>query len=317
MPLQLAHRPQLIDDLFGNASLKASLKSIFARVNDRPSGFLFAGGAGCGKTTLARIVAKAYGCDSKNPNLQSDYIEMNVSEARGIDDARKMQNSIHYAPSNGPIKVYCMDECQGATPDFKDSVLKITEEPPKHVLFIICTTDPDKLVSKSGKKTLERRFHRYDVKPLTDQEMQDFLISSLAREGIVQNYPQIILNEIIKVSEGSPGVAIKLLDQIIDMEDQSQILEIIYRDVMNQASVIDLCRSLLDKNWNGVVRQLRAMPEKVEAEPVRRAILKYMRKVLLGDRPSPQAAQVIMTFEQPWFDGGLDGLVARCWMVMR
>lgn len=191
-------------------------------------------------------------------------------------------------------------------------MLKVLEEPPKHVMFILCTTEPSKL-----KATVKRRCHDFQVQSLTNQEMDGFIRMTLEREGL-EGYPQDIITEIVNASQGSPGIAMKILDQVIDMGgDQGQIMELVRRTQVAEASVIDLCRSLLAKDWNGCARQLRAMPEKVEVEPVRRAILKYMRKVILGDRPNQQAAAVIMAFEQPWFDGGLDGLVARCCMVMK
>jgi len=305
--MSLQHiRPKTLDEFHGNTSLKAALVSKLD-IKDRPRVFLFHGPSGCGKTTLARIMASAYGCD-----MDKDYQEFDIGDARGIDDARSIKQNIHYSPIGGPVKVYVLDECQASNQFFQEALLKVLEEPPKHVVFILCTTDPGKL-----KATVKRRCHDFQVQPLTNQEMDGFIKMTLTREGL-DGYPQEIITEIVKASQGSPGIAMKILDQVIDMGgDASQIMELVRRTQVAEASVIDLCHSLLAKDWNDCARQLRAMPDKVEIESVRRAILRYMRKVLLGDRPSPQAAQVIMMFESPWFDGGLDGLVARCWMVMR
>ena len=305
MPLQHI-RPKTLDEFHGNAGLKAALASKLD-IKDQPKVFLFYGPPGCGKTTLAQIMARAYGC-----NMDKDYQEFDIGDARGIDDARSIKQNIHYSPMGGPVKVYVLDEVHASNSFFQDAMLKVLEEPPRHVMFILCTTEPGKL-----KATVKRRCHDFQVQPLNNQEMTGFIGMTLAREGL-EGYPQDIINEIVNASQGSPGVAMKILDQVIDMGgDQGQIMELVRRTQVAEASVIDLCRSLLAKDWNGVARQLRAMPEKVEVEPVRRGILKYMRKVILGDRPNPQAAQVIMAFESPWFDGGLDGLVARCYMVMR
>ncbi len=305
MPLHLI-RPQTLAEFHGNAVLKAAIEPKFS-IKDRPRTYLFHGQAGCGKTTLAQIVARAYGC-----NMDKDYQEYDIGDARGIDDARSIKQNLHYAPMGGPVKTYVLDEVHASNSFFQDALLKALEEPPKHVLFILCTTNPEKL-----KATVKRRCHQFEVKPLTGPEMQGLIIKTLEGQNISQGYPQEIINEIIRTANGSPGIALNILDQIIDMEDMGQIIATVRRTEVTEASVIELCRGLLARNWDGCATQLRLIPEKTETEPVRRAIMKYMRKVLLGDRPSPQAAVVIRAFEQPFFDAGLDGLVVRVWMVTR
>ena len=306
MPLHLI-RPQTLAEFHGNNGLKAALESKFS-ITDRPRTYLFHGSAGCGKTTLAQIVARAYGC-----NMDKDYQEYDIGDARGIDDARAIKQNIHYAPmGGGPVKVYVLDEVHASNSFFQDALLKVLEEPPKHVVFILCTTNPEKL-----KTTVKRRCTQLEVRPLDTSEMQGLILKTLAGQGITQGYPQVIIDEIIRTANGSPGIALNILDQVIDMEDQAQIIATVRRTEVTEASVIDLCRALLARNWDGTVAQLRLMPRKAETEPVRQAIMSYMMSVVLGDRPNPQAAAVMMIFEKPFFDSDLRGLVARCLMAMR
>jgi len=305
-PLHLDHRPKSLEDFFGNESIKASLQTILSR-KDQPRSYLFTGPSGCGKTTLARIIAKEIGCSDR------DYHELDIGDTRGIDDARRIKLNLHFAPFSSKIKVYCMDEVHKANDFFQDAMLKALEEPPKHVIFILCTTDPQKL-----KVTVKRRCHQFEVKPLTDKEMTAFLLSALAKENVnVEDYPSEIISEIIKSSNGSPGIALSILDQIVDMDNLDQIIQVIRKIEITEASIIDLCRALLTSDWGHCRLQLNALPNKVDAEKIRYAVLSYMCKVLLSERPNPQAARVIQSFSQPFYDSGLAGLVLASYLVTR
>jgi DNA polymerase III subunit gamma/tau len=305
MPLHLDHRPETLEELHGNEGLKASLESILNR-KDRPRAYMFAGPSGCGKTTLARIVAKAYGC-----NMEEDYQELNIAQIGGKDESGRIQKEMNYAPRGGSVRAYCLDECQEASPAFKDGMLKALEDTPDHVLFLICTTDPEKLKSRTGKKTIERRCHRYDVSLLNQMEMRDYLSATLVKEGIEPgDYPPEIVAALIEAAEGSPGIAAKLLDQIIDMRDPEQIIQVINRIKVDEAQVLELCRGLLNKDWNKCRGQLSLLDEKNNLEGARQAVLTYMRKVLLGDRPNTQAYYVIKQFEKPFYDSGVAGMTA-------
>ena len=293
MPLHLQYRPQNLSEFYGNESLKASLQSILAR-QDRPRAFLFTGPSGCGKTTLARIVAKEIGCH------ELDYSERNVSDARGIDDARKMINEMWYMPAHGKMKVYCLDECQGATPAFQESILKALEDTPSHVTFILCTTDPQKL-----KKTIKTRCSEFQVQPLPGPIMSEFLSDVLHKEfgEATEQLPTDLIPEIIQVADGCPRQALTVLDQVIDISDAVQMIDAVRRSKVGEASLKEFMDCLFKcPPWNKTAKVIEAMAEAgIEWETARRSVREWAAKVLLS-KGEFQAARIIHFFDGMFYD---------------
>lgn len=307
MPLHIDFRPSLLEEVYGNDSIKISLESIFAREKDRPHAYLFSGPSGCGKTTFGRIIASLLKCS------EEDLFEYNTANLRGIDTIREIDQNCKYAPMTGGVKVYILDEFHKTTKDFQNAFLKLLEDPPSHVYFVLCTTDPDQVI-----KTIHTRCTSYQVKPLLNSQMNKLLSDILISEGI-EDFPSTVLNKIIEVSEGCPRQALVILDQIIDITDEKVALNAIASFSGDAHEIIDICRILIDKKSGSKWAQIRIMLKTIDAEPetVRRAILGYFTNALLGTDSNDRIAEILGCFTDSWFNSGKGGMVQALYFASK
>ncbi len=301
MTLQNDYRPDSFDNFIGNKTLVKNLQTMIE--NEKlPNAILFSGESRCGKTTLARILASELNCSSH------DLYEYNSSNTRGIDTAREIINSLQYKPFNGSVKFYILDETHMTTKDFQNAMLKAIEEPPSYVHFILCTTDPGKLIT-----TIRKRCTHFTVSRLSDKEML-MLLRKISRAEEIK-FDKEIYEMIIEQTEGCPGDAVKILDKIRDIDDNELIIECIKEDSIDEAEVIDLCRALLDgKSWSKIAPILKGI--KTEPETVRRAVLGYMSAVLLNNNKTDRVAMIMECFEDHFYDTGKSGLVLACYRTV-
>jgi DNA polymerase III subunit gamma/tau len=300
MSLHIDYRPNDLKEIVGNNATIEKLISVLERKKDKPHTYLFQGPRGCGKTTLARIAATKTGCD---PN---DIKEIDVTTNRGIDSAKELKEKLMYKPLHGKSKAIILDEVHTGTTGFFNALLKPLEEPPKHVYFFLCTTDPQKLL-----KTVKSRCMIFTVEQLSKPELTLLLKEVVeAEEAIVHdNY----LNMIVEKSEGIPREALIMLDSVIDLPEEKieKALDVIQTQ---EKQVIDLCRALLAQNkWTQISAILKGVKE--EPEKIRWAVIGYMSAVLLGkSKQHKQAANIINEFSEPFFNTQKAGLVKASYM---
>jgi len=217
----LKYRPQTIEDL-DLKNVRRELKKILTK-KSIPHAFLFAGPKGTGKTSAARIVAKVVNCSDKKGiepcnrcevcqeitrGTSLDVIEIDAASNRGIDDIRQLKEKIGLAPIKAKYKVYIIDEVHMLTNQAFNALLKTLEEPPAHVIFILCTTDPDKIIP-----TVMSRLLRIDFRRGTPDEVKRSLKKVIQGENL--NIDDKVVEKIIKLSEGGFRDAQKMVESLV------------------------------------------------------------------------------------------------------
>lgn len=302
MPLALDYRPSTLNKVAGNEGIKKSLSALLKRpANDIPRCFAFFGSSGCGKTTIARIVASMLGCES------TDFYELNAASVRGIDTIREIEKQIRFKPIHGKKRVWLLDEVHQYPAASQEALLKMFEECPEHVAFMICTTDPQKL-----KPALKGRCTTFEVKPLTEEEMGDFLYGVCEAEEV--DVPEEVIEKIVEISNGAPRNALQQLEKVIDLP-KKEMLKSIQQIQETETQVIELCRLLLKKGvkWSEVCKVIST----IEAEPeqIRYAVLGYCNSVLLkGD--NPRAFLIMGEFAEPTYNTGKPGITMAAYAVV-
>ncbi len=220
--LYRTYRPQSFNDVKGQEHITTTLKN--ALISGRIShAYLFTGPRGTGKTSIAKIMAKAVNCEkapvanpcNECPNCVgitkgeiSDVIEIDAASNNGVDEIREIRDRVKYLPSVGRYKVYIIDEVHMLSTGAFNALLKTLEEPPKHVIFILCTTEPQKVPS-----TIQSRCQRFDFRGINDEDISKQIREIANKESIDITDEAVI--EIAALAEGGMRDALSLFDQVI------------------------------------------------------------------------------------------------------
>ncbi len=221
-PLTARYRPQTFKQVAGQNTLK-SILSRAAGLGQAAPAYLFSGTRGVGKTTVARIFAKALNCrraPAPEPCNECDLcravtagscidvVEIDGASNRGIDDVRKLKEVVGYAPMDGKFKIFIIDEAHMLSREAFNALLKTLEEPPAGVVFIMATTEPHKFPA-----TIISRCQHYVFTRLSEAELQDHLANVLEHEGI--GFDQSAVRLIARRGAGSVRDSMSLLGQVL------------------------------------------------------------------------------------------------------
>ena len=272
--LALKYRPQVFEDLIGQEIV---VQTIFnsLKLNKVPNAYLFNGIRGVGKTTIARIVAKALNCKNgieklcKNnfcENCESiansnhiDVLEMDAASKTGVDDVRDLIEFSRYPPTTAKFKIFIVDEVHQMSKAAFNALLKTLEEPPDYLKFIFATTEIKKIPV-----TVVSRCQRFDLSRVKSKELFEYIkkIKDLEKGKVTDE----VLKLIVKISEGSVRDALSLLDRALISKPDGQELDFNNAQKIfgyfDKSSLIELFKNLFEGNEENVIRIYRSIYDK-------------------------------------------------------
>ena len=296
-------RPTLFKEMVGQENAVKTLKGLLDS-KKFPHCLVLTGHTGCGKTTLARILQKKLKCGD------SDYVEINAAESRGIDAVRDVQQRMGLTPLYGECRIWLWDEAHRLTSDAQSALLKTLEDTPSHVYFILCTTEPEKLLA-----TIRTRGTEVKVRALTPPELERLLTSVIAKENLTVG--KAVVEAIAESADGSARKALVLLHQVMGLTVEADQLELVQKE-NSKKNTQDLVRALMDKNkkWGEIAKLIEVVKESgEEPECVRRRILGYASALMKTTAKAAWANLILTEFERNWYDCGWAGLWNKAYFV--
>ncbi len=284
-------RPQRFDEVVGQIHVSRTLKN--AIINNRIAhAYLFTGPRGTGKTSSAKILAKAVNClnimDGEpcnqcinclaiNQGNFLDVLEIDAASNRGIDEIRDIRDKVKFAPSQGKCKVYIIDEVHMLTSEAFNALLKTLEEPPSNVLFILATTEPQKIPP-----TILSRCQRFDFRKISDQEIKDHL-AEIAHQGQI-TITESALATIARKASGGMRDGISILDQCIafagkNIED-SHVETVL--GILAEEQIFTIVSGLFSKDITTVIMKLNEYIQSgKDIKQIVRDLIEYNRQLLI------------------------------------
>jgi DNA polymerase III gamma/tau subunit len=259
-------RPTNLDEVVGNNTTIIAIKKMLQQT-DKPHAIIIHGPTGCGKTTIARIMAAELGCKPEN------FIELNAANTRGIETIRTIAEEAHTFGMGGGNKIYMLDESHQLTKDSQEAILKILEDCPEHCYFIMCTTEPNSLI-----KTIRNRCTEYEMGQLGKVEIVELLERICATSSF--DVSKDVIEAISYTCDGCPRAAVVSLEQVLNIDNIDEALELLVKGTENDANVIDLCKLLVMrpdirvKKWKQIITTFDTI--QMDSEIIRKSALTFI-----------------------------------------
>ena len=305
LALYRKYRPRDFDSVVGQEYVTRILKNqiLSGRIGHA---YLFSGIRGTGKTSIAKIFARAINCENNtdgNPcgkcetclNIEKpgvmDILEIDAASNRGVDEIREIRERVKFPPTMGKYKVYIIDEVHMLTKEAFNALLKTLEEPPSHVVFILATTEPNKLPA-----TILSRCQRFDIRPISREMIMGRMQAILDDMGIAVEHDA--LEFIAWRGDSSMRDALSLLDQVIDIRDGDK--PITYQEVLDflgmagDERIHQMVEAIIAQDRASVLSQFAKMRQMGrDAALVYNELIEYLRKMLIADTAA-EAANTIL-----------------------
>lgn len=284
--LQTSNRPKSLDEVIGQDDVVRRLRKTVA--DGRAHTFLFVGPSGVGKTTLARIIANMF---AKNMATQANIEEVDAATNSGVDAMRAIANrSVFKAIGASPVKAIIVDEAQRLSPNSWDALLKATEEPPKHVFWMFCSTNPSKIP-----KTILTRCQKYELKPVSEADLLKLLRRTVKNEKF--DVEDDVLEAISEGATGSPRQALVYLEDCLYCENVAEAQRVM-RSAAQAKETIDLCRFIITPRggWPEAIKLIKGLGD-IDPEGIRINIINYLAVALMGTKSDKQAKPLLYLIE--------------------
>jgi DNA polymerase-3 subunit gamma/tau len=319
------YRPQLFSTVVGQSHITTTLKNAI-RNKQLAHAFLFCGPRGVGKTTCARILAKAINCEnpaadgeacntchsciSFNEGSSLNIHELDAASNNSVDDIRSLVDQVRFAPQPGKYKVYIIDEVHMLSSSAFNAFLKTLEEPPPYAIFILATTEKHKILP-----TILSRCQVFDFKRITNQDIMDHLKEICEKENIPADKSS--LEMIAQKSEGCMRDALSIMDKMVSFSDG----KLTYADTLEHLNILDegyyftLLTAVREQQLSGALLIFDEINRKgFEGDLLLNGFAEFIRNLLIcKDEKAARLLEVVEDFKQKYIETAKDAETA--WLI--